>query len=281
MLTAASNRVAVANASITTTTLGLGALEAPGRDALINWLRGADIDDENADGATTDARLAMGDPMHGRPATVIYGGTVSAPDPFDGVIFAVNNDGYLHAINAVDGSELWAFIPQQMLARMRDLHLNDAVPARDYGLDGNIRVIKNEVNDNGVLESSLGERVYIYFGMRRGGSEYYGLDVTDRNAPTLLWKIGPNEAGLKRTPNAGQSWSTPTVARVNVSVRDAEHACSRFWCSAVAMTPCRTTARMPRTRTATRSSWWMPSAATGSGMPVRAPIRVPICGTRP
>jgi type IV pilus assembly protein PilY1 len=217
VLTAASNRVAVANASITTTTLGLGALEAPGRDSLINWVRGADIDDENADGATTDARLAMGDPMHGRPATVIYGGTVSSPDPFDGVIFAVNNDGYLHAINAVDGSELWAFIPQQMLARMRDLHVNDAVSARDYGLDGNVRVIKNEVNDNGVLESSLGERVYIYFGMRRGGSEYYGLDVTNRNAPTLLFKIGPNEAGLKRMPNAGQSWSTPTVARVNVS----------------------------------------------------------------
>ena len=33
------------------------------------------------------------------------------------------------------------------------------------------------------LEPLLGELVYIYFGMRRGGSEYYGLDVTNRNAP--------------------------------------------------------------------------------------------------
>jgi type IV pilus assembly protein PilY1 len=57
----------------------------------------------------------------------------------------------------------------------------------------------------------------IYVGMRRGGSEYFGLDVTDRNTPVLLWKIGPNEAGSKRLPNAGQSWSTPAVARVNVS----------------------------------------------------------------
>jgi type IV pilus assembly protein PilY1 len=53
--------------------------------------------------------------------------------------------------------------------------------------------------------------------MRRGGSEYYGLDVTDRNSPALLWKIGPNEAGLKQLPGAGQSWSTPTVANVNIS----------------------------------------------------------------
>jgi type IV pilus assembly protein PilY1 len=53
--------------------------------------------------------------------------------------------------------------------------------------------------------------------MRRGGSDYYGLDVTDRNAPTLLWHIGPNEAGSKRLTNAGQSWSTPAVARVNIT----------------------------------------------------------------
>lgn len=216
-LTAASNQVVIANATVTTALLGLGAAEAPGRNSLINWLRGADIDDENQDGSVTDPRYAMGDPMHGRPATVIYGGTVTTPDPTDGVVYSVTNDGYLHAINAVNGSELWAFIPRQMLARARDLHLDNAVTARVFGLDGNIRVLKNEVNENGVLEPSLGERVYVYLGMRRGGNEYYGLDVTDRNAPTLLWKIGPNEAGLKQIRNAGQSWSTPAVARVNIS----------------------------------------------------------------
>ncbi len=216
-LTAAANAVTTANALITTTTLGLAAAEAPGRDALIDWMRGADIADEDGDGNTANARLRMGDPMHGRPATVIYGGTVVSPDPTDGVLFAVTNEGYLHAVDAVDGDELWAFAPRQMLGRARDLYVNDATSDRTYGLDGNIRVIKNEVNDNGVLEPLLGERVMIYFGMRMGGSEYYGLDVTNRAAPTLLFKIGPNEAGSKRMPNAGQSWSTPIAARVNVS----------------------------------------------------------------
>ena len=216
-LTGLLNEVAVTNVTITTTTLGLGALEAPGRDALINWLRGADIADENANGSTTDPRLDMGDPMHGRPATVIYGGSVATPDPTDGVVYAVTNDGYLHAIDAMNGSELWAFVPRQMLTRARNLYTNEAITDRVFGLDGNIRAVKNEVNDNGVIEPGLGEQVMIFFGMRRGGSEYYGLDVTDRNAPLLLWKIGPNEAGLRRMPNAGLSWSTPTVARVNVS----------------------------------------------------------------
>ncbi len=216
-LTSLVNEVANTNLTITNAMLGLGLLEAPGRIGLIEWMRGTDIDDADGDGAILDARHAMGDPMHGRPATVIYGGSVANPDPTDGVVFAVTNEGYLHALDAVDGDELWAFMPQQMLLRARDLYYDEAITDRVFGLDGNIRVIKHEVNENGVLEPALGEFVRIYFGMRRGGSEYYGLDVTDRNAPTLLFKIGPNEAGSKQLTNAGQSWSTPSVARVSVS----------------------------------------------------------------
>jgi type IV pilus assembly protein PilY1 len=108
-------------------------------------------------------------------------------------------------------------VPRQLLARARDLYVNEAVTDREYGLDGNIRVIRNEVNDNGVVESSLGERVVIYFGMRRGGSDYFGIDVTDRNTPSLLFRIGPNEAGAKLLKGAGQSWSTPSVAKINIS----------------------------------------------------------------
>ena len=216
-LTAAANSVATTNASITTAMLGLGAAEAPGRDALINWVRGADIDDENSDGSTIDARLSMGDPMNGRPATVIYGGTVANPNPNDGVVYAVTNEGYLHAIDTADGHELWAFMPRQLLARARNLYANEGITDRTYGLDGSIRVAKNEVNNNGVLEPALGETVRIYFGMRRGGRDYFGLDVTDRNAPTLLFRIGPAEAGAKLLNGAGQSWSTPAIARVNIS----------------------------------------------------------------
>ena len=101
--------------------------------------------------------------------------------------------------------------------RARNLYDNEAVTDREYGLDGNIRVVKNEVNDNGVIEPGLGERVLIYFGMRRGGSDYFGIDVTDRNAPTLLFRIGPNETGAKQLDGAGQSWSTPSVAKINIS----------------------------------------------------------------
>ena len=99
----------------------------------------------------------------------------------------------------------------------RDLFINEPIGDREYGLDGNIRVVRNEVNENGVLEPLLGETVRIYFGMRRGGSEYYGIDVTNPNAPVRLFKIGPNEAGTKQLTGAGQSWSTPSLVKVNIN----------------------------------------------------------------
>ncbi len=215
-MTAAANALATSNATITSGMLGLGAPGDPTRDELIDWLRGADVSDANGDGVTTDARLSMGDPMNGRPATVIYGGSVTDPDPNDGVVFAVTNEGYLHAIDVVEGTELWAFMPSQMLTRARDLFMNEPIDDREYGLDGNIRVVRNEVNENGVLEPLLGETVRIYFGMRRGGSEYYGIDVTNPNVPVRLFKIGPNEAGTKQLTGAGQSWSAPSLVKVNI-----------------------------------------------------------------
>jgi type IV pilus assembly protein PilY1 len=216
-LTAAGNSVTTGNAAITAAMLGLVGAEAPGRNPLINWMRGTDITDQDGDGLTTDVRHQMGDPMNGRPATVIYGGSLADPDPNDGVVYAVTNEGYLHAINTLDGTELWSFMPQQLLARASDLYNNEAVDDRVYGLDANIRVIRNEVNENGVIEPTLGERVLLYFGMRRGGNDIYGLDVTDRNAPTFLFRVGPNETGARRLTNAGQSWSMPAVAKINIS----------------------------------------------------------------
>jgi len=216
VLSAEENWVVIANAAIDEALLGLASGDPPGRDALIDWLRGADVDDEDGDGDLTEQRFEMNDPMHGRPATVIYGGTEEDPDVDDGIIYAVTNGGYLHAIDVNDGSELWSFVPRDLLARAGNLYRDPAVTERSYGLDGNVRLYKHDVDGNGIVESDEGDRVWLFFGMRRGGQDYYGLDVTDRDNPRLMWKIGPDESGAKELPGAGQSWSTPAVARVNI-----------------------------------------------------------------
>ncbi|MEZ5500460.1 MAG: PilC/PilY family type IV pilus protein [Steroidobacteraceae bacterium] len=204
------------NAAITDAMLGITG-PAPLRDDLILWARGQDIKDRDVDGDTTEPRRTMGDPLHGKPAIVTYGGTTGSPDPDDTVIFAPDNDGYLHAIDVretspTEGRELWAFVPYEMLGRMASLFDNPSAVNRTYGLDGDIKVLKFDVNNDGIVDPSAGDKVYLYFGLRRGGKRYYALDVTDRNNPVMLFTKSNAEL-----PGLGESWSPPIISRVNVA----------------------------------------------------------------
>jgi type IV pilus assembly protein PilY1 len=205
-LNASGNAVATDNAALTAALIGTSDAE---REKVIEWARGLDLLDEDDDGATDDVRHVMGDPLHVRPVMVIYGGTAAAPDA---TVFVSTNDGYLHAIDPDDGSELWAFIPQELLGRLNDLYLNDTTSARTYGLDGEITVWIEE-NDQ-VAGIAGDERVLLYFGMRRGGDTLYALDVTDRENPQIAWQIDGEDEGFE---SLGQTWSPPVVTTVNVN----------------------------------------------------------------
>ena len=69
-----------------------------------------------------------------------------------------------------------------------------------------IRVVYDQDND-GVIESAT-DFVYLLFGMRRGGDNYYMVEVTDRNSPKLRW--------IKSYPELGQTWSPPVVAKIDI-----------------------------------------------------------------
>jgi len=222
-LTASGNAVVATNTAITAAMLGgLDPDDAAlTRDNLIEWVRGADINAADpADRAKP--RLTMGDPLHARPVTVIYDGTAENPDM---MLYAATNDGYLHAIDPSNGQEKWAYIPGPMLNRMSDLYLDKAQPAKRYGLDGSPRVLKIDDNGNGLVDSADGDKVYLYFGMGRGGQSYYALDITNKNSPRLLWRRGaPGEIDGMGSPiptaqqlsGLGQTWSTPVATKVKI-----------------------------------------------------------------
>ena len=221
-LTLKDHPVAIDNDAITQEMLGINAASTISRENLILWVRGADVDetltpDENK---TKPARHEMGDPLHGRPATVIYGGTADDPDL---VLFAVTNDGYLHAVETDTGNELWAYIPGQLLRRMNDLYNNEPQAEKRYALDGNIRAYKLDINNDGIVNGE--DKVYLFFGMGRGGESYYALDVTDRAGPKVLWRKGSgNELQADGTPiptgdqlpGLAKTWSTPVITNVNI-----------------------------------------------------------------
>jgi type IV pilus assembly protein PilY1 len=201
----AQNQLTVGNALISAADLGAPTAD---RDAVIEWIRGRDVLDADGDEDTTEARRDMGDPLHSRPAAVIYGGTEENPDT---TVYVGTNDGLLHAIDAGTGEELWAFLPERLLSRLFALYTNNQSATRSYGLDGEITVyIQNSDGQPGI---GAGERVLLLFGMRRGGDAVFALDVTNRNRPRVLWEIDSGQAGFG---DLGQTWSTPRVARVNI-----------------------------------------------------------------
>ncbi len=204
------------NSSITTSLLGVS--NAAQRTALINWVRGADNNnDEKGPGGTTTVRPSIhGDVLHSRPAVVNYGGTTGV------VVFYGANDGQLRAVNGNQtgtgaGEELWSFIPEEHFAKLKRLRDNTpdvqlsttptgigATP-RDYFVDGPIGVYQKFTSAGAV------DRVIIYVGMRRGGRQLYAFDVTTPSAPKMLWRVSNATTGLSLL---GQTWSEPRVARV-------------------------------------------------------------------
>lgn len=202
-LTAATNRISTDNVSLTDEVLGSDATNPPTREQVIAFINGLDPGDVDNDGVTDEPRYQLGDPLHSRPATVIYG-----PNNDDGRIYFATNEGYLHSFDIATGAEKWAFVPSEFLGNQIAHLVNGSTDDKIYGIDGNIAVQIVADVDN---EIETDEKVYIFFGMRRGGNFYYGLDVSNPDQPRVLWRLGPDEL-----PGLGQTWSTPVPARIEI-----------------------------------------------------------------
>ncbi|MFQ5548099.1 MAG: pilus assembly protein [Woeseia sp.] len=203
-LTAGSNALTPSNTgSFAASDFGLtGAVGEPAMDDLIRWMRGEDINDEDSDSSTT-VRNAMGDALHSQPAAVVYGGSATSPDV---IVYTATNDGYLHAVDGITGVELWSFVPKELLTGMTRLFFDPRSQYKVYGIDGDIVPVVADRDNNGIIDG--GDFVYLLFGQRRGGNSFYALDVTDKNTPRLMWS--------RQLTGGGQSWSRPTVARVDI-----------------------------------------------------------------
>jgi type IV pilus assembly protein PilY1 len=176
----------------------------PTMEQIIRWMRGEDVKDEDGDPATT-IRYAMGDPLHSRPAAIVYGGTQQSPES---VIYTATNDGYLHAVDSTNGQELWSYVPKELLPRMARLYDDPEMNYKLYGIDGDIVPVVRDVDNDGAIEPADGDFAYILFGMRRGGMTYRMLNVTDKNNPVLVWERVLDEGG--------QSWSAPVVTQMDI-----------------------------------------------------------------
>lgn len=189
----AANRLDSSNDEITAAMMGLPDGSAKREEAL-NWIRTA----------------PMGDPLHSKSVQIDYGSQK--------VVYMMTNQGLLHAIDATTpidsgdnsgGEELFAFMPQRLLVNLPDLYENSNTGSHIYGLDGTITRWHTDTNNDGIVNN--GERLLLILGMRRGGSAYHALDVSDPDSPRLMWEIDETNSDF---PQLAQSWSRMSLINV-------------------------------------------------------------------
>lgn len=196
-LTAPAQAFAKTNDAITPDMLGLTGADATTaeRDLLIDYVYGYDSYDNNDNGNITEKRSwILGDIIHSVPLIVNYDNTGN-----NALIIVGSNDGMLHAFDDASGAEQWAFVPPDVLPNLHNLRPGDSA-THPFFVDSSPRM---KIVTNGTQK-------VLVFGLGRGGRAYYGLDISSKTAPTLLWRINNTTSGFDEL---GQSWSTPSLTR--------------------------------------------------------------------
>lgn len=175
---------------------------------LIDFLRGSATYEQSAS-ADADkvfrSRVSpMGDIVNGAPVYVKQspmkfsdaGYSAFAATQRPGVLYVGANDGMLHAIkvvnadNTVDstsGTELWAYVPSMVMSNMYLLADAAYESKHHFFVDGAPVV--------GDIHDGTRWRTILVGGLGKGGRGYYALDITNPEAPQLLWEFTNGDLG--------------------------------------------------------------------------------------
>jgi hypothetical protein len=184
---------------------------------LINFVRGAGRDWKLGDSNHSNP-IVVGPPQEN--ASTMGSGYQSFKDTWQNrakVVYIGANDGMLHCFDVVTGAELWAFIPYNLLPKLRNMcsinpNTGQRTFTRDTYVDGSPTTADVYIDANG--DGSKEWITILICGQAQGkGSTigsglnyYFALDVTDPNNPQPLWKF--TDSGM------GETWSVPAIGKV-------------------------------------------------------------------
>jgi type IV pilus assembly protein PilY1 len=178
-------------------------------DNMLAWAKGVNVDQVPVGDTIPAIRYdVMGDPLHSKPLAINYG-TAEAEDIR---VLVGTNAGVLHMFSDAGTTidESWAFMPKDFLKNISHLRENYPSSEKIYGIDGTATVYITDVDGDGAVDAGT-DKVWLFFGLRRGGNSYYALDISLKDTPKLMWH--------KTFAGAGQSWSKPEIAysKINTS----------------------------------------------------------------
>lgn len=149
----------------------------------------------------------MGVTIFGAPVQVNY--ETSESNNFD-VIWWSSSDGFLRAVDAKSGKLLVAILPEAVLESIVTSNMTESGDVVS-GLDTGWVALRHDHNQDGKINRVDGDYVYLYGGMRRGGTHVYAWDVTEPTSPSVLFEHSPETAEFSAL---AYTWSTPVVANV-------------------------------------------------------------------
>ena len=162
-------------------------------DERLEYLRGNRTKEMAAGGYFRNRFSLLGDIVH------------SSPVYEDGVLYVGSNDGMLHALNASDGEELFAYVPDLVFHNLREL--TDPLYQHRWFVD-----LTPTVKDTG-------SGTFLVGGLGRGGMGCYCLDVSNPStvlsetalARRVMWEYPRSNTPLDEKLDMGYSCSVPSI----------------------------------------------------------------------
>ncbi len=178
---------------------------------LVNYLRGdRTYEVGKTVGLFRQREHLLGDIINGAPVYVGkppfnysdagYASFVSTNSSRKPVVYVAANDGMLHAISAADsdgGTELWAFVPTDVMSTMYKLADSNYASQHRYFVDG-APVI-------GDIKVGSTWKTILVGGLNKGGKSYYAIDITNPASPQMLWEF--------TDANMGYTFGNPIITK--------------------------------------------------------------------
>jgi len=115
------------------------------------------------------------------------------------VVFVGANDGMLHAFDAKDGTELFAYVPSRLFGKLN--RLTDPSYAHTWYVDGSVDI------------KTVGSRQILVGTLRGGAQSVFALDVTNPasfNQNNVLWEFSDSD-----DKDLGYVFGSPTITRMH------------------------------------------------------------------
>lgn len=134
-------------------------------------------------------------------------------------VYVASNDGMLHALNASNGSERWAYLPSMLLPKLHKLANVNYDTNHTFMVDGT--PVVGDVKVGGAWKTML------VGGLAGGGAGYFALDISDQTMPNAKWEFRKksgctptssprytSSGGVTEDCDLGYGYGNPVIGKV-------------------------------------------------------------------